>query len=305
MATAAAAAAKSPASTLPGKTLPQNLERMLSRVTELGSLPEVTTRIVQVVEDPKATAHDMHEIVRSDPALATKILKVVNSAFYGLPSQIASLDRAIIMLGLSAVKNIALAASLTRMFKPEPISAQFEARDLWKHTIAVGVCSKVIADKVRYGQEEAFVGGLVCDVGLMAIQQTMADKLRQCAEQCYSQPVEYLATEQAVIGADHQVFGDSLAAKWKFPPALRACIAYHHEPHMLKPEFKKLVSIIFIADTICCQNQIGYWLPAATQELTAEALECVGLNEALLQQVADILPDRIAEAESIFGEGGH
>lgn len=293
---------KSPSPLASGKALPPNLEKALARVTELGSLPEVTTRIVQVVENPKATAHDMHELVKSDPALATKILKVVNSAFYGLPSQISSLDRAIIMLGLSAVKNIALAASLTRFFKAEPISTQFEARDLWKHSIAVGVCAKVIADKAKCAQEEAFVGGLVCDVGLMAMQQIMADKLRLCAETCISNPQDYVALETEIIGADHQCFGDALASRWKFPPALRTSIAYHHEPLVLNAEFKRLVSVVYIADTICCQNQIGFWLPGCTQQLTQEVLSCVGLTAAALQEIADVLPDRIAEAEAIFGE---
>ena len=104
--------------TAPDNELSPELLKAMSRVREISSLPEVTTRIVEVVEDPKSTAQDMHEIVRHDPALAAKVLKVVNSAFYGLPSQIASLDRAIVMLGLSAVKNIALAASLSRLFRP-------------------------------------------------------------------------------------------------------------------------------------------------------------------------------------------
>ena len=132
---------------VPGMTLPPHLQKAMSRVTEISSLPEITTRIVQVVEDPRSTAHDMHEIVKNDPALAAKILKVVNSAFYGLPAQIASLDRAIVMLGLSAVKNIALAASLARLFKPEAITAQFTAKDLWKHCIAVGVCARLLSKK--------------------------------------------------------------------------------------------------------------------------------------------------------------
>lgn len=300
MATTQSAPDKSAAKT--GKALPPELAKAMSRITEISSLPEITTRIVEVVEDPKATAHDMHELVKSDPALAAKILKVVNSAFYGLPSQIASLDRAIIMLGLSAVKNIALAASLTRLFKANDISSQFEAKDLWKHSIAVGVCAKAIADRVRFGQEESFVAGLVADVGLLAVQQLDPAKMRECAETCFATPQDYPALEREVIGADHQAFGDTLAARWKFPPALRNCIAYHHEPHVLSPEFSRLVSIIYIADTICSQNQIGYWLPGCTQELTQQALDTVKLTPEMLQEIAQVLPERIAEAEQVFGD---
>lgn len=124
------------ATTRIGKTLPPELQKAVLKVTEISSLPEITTRIVQIVEDPRATARDMHDIVRTDPALAAKILKVVNSAFYGLPAQIASLDRAILMLGLSAVNNIALAASLSGMFRAEVLCGEFAARDLWRHCVA-------------------------------------------------------------------------------------------------------------------------------------------------------------------------
>ncbi len=284
------------------KSLPPELQKAMSKVTDIASLPEITTRIVEVVEDPKATAHDMHEIVRSDPALATKILKVVNSAFYGLPSQIASLDRAIIMLGLSAVKNIALAASLTRFFKGGELSEHFAARDLWQHSIAVGVCAKSIADKVRYAQEEAFVGGLVHDMGLLVIQQLFADRLKEVAEKCYAEPQNFLELETSLIGADHQAFGVALATKWKFPPALRYVVSYHHDPHLLKPEFQRLTSIIYIADTICCQNKIGFWLTGATQALTEEVLGAAMVTPDQLQEVAQELPERLQEAEQIFNE---
>ena len=96
----------------PARGLAPNVQRAVARVTEIGSLPEVTTRILEVVENPRATARQVHEVVRADPALAAKILKIVNSSFYGLPAQIGNLERAIVMLGLAALKNLALATSL-------------------------------------------------------------------------------------------------------------------------------------------------------------------------------------------------
>ncbi|TWT45339.1 HDOD domain protein [Phycisphaerae bacterium RAS1] len=282
--------------------LPPHLLKAISRVTEISSLPEITTRIVQAVEDPKATAHDLHEIVKSDPALATKILKVVNSAFYGLPAQIASLDRAILMLGLSAVKNIALAASLTRLFKAEPLGPQFEPRDLWRHCIAVGVCARMLAESGGCSRpDEAFVAGLVHDMGLLIVQQTFGDKLREVVTRCFSAPTSFCATEQSIIGADHQAFGAALAAKWKFPPALRNVITFHHDPGALRPEFKKLVTEVYVADTLCCQQQCGFWLTAGTQTIPDEMLSLISVERSQLDEIAAALPERIQEAEAIFG----
>jgi len=282
--------------------LPPELMTALNRVTEISSLPEVTTRIVEVVEDPKSTAQDMHEIVKHDPALATKVLKVVNSAFYGLPSQIASLDRAIVMLGLSAVKNISLAASLSRLFRPGAISERFDARDLWTHCISVGVCARLLAKHSFGHMEEAFVAGLVHDMGLLIEFQISPDKLREVAERCEKQPQDFLAAEQEIIGADHQAFGAALSTKWKFPTGLCCAISHHHNPETLKPELRKIVTAVRIADTICCQNELGFYLTAQTQDISDEILDYIGIDESAVGEVLDMLPESIQETEQIFGE---
>ncbi|MCG3128613.1 MAG: hypothetical protein CHACPFDD_03502 [Phycisphaerae bacterium] len=283
--------------------LPPHLQSAMAKVTEISALPEITVKIMDVVEDPKASAHDMHDIVKNDPALAAKILKVVNSAFYGLPSQISSLDRAIVMLGLSAVKNIALAASLSRMFTPQPISEHFAPKDLWTHSISVGVCAKLLAKAGgRDFAEEAFVAGLVHDMGLLVEHQLFPDKLRTIAVRCHSEPLNFCQVEAEVIGADHPTFGAALAAKWKFPPGLRSAIGYHHDPSHLKPELRKLTTYVNIADVLCCQARYGFWLTAQTQAVTEEMLESIGLTPATLADLTAKLPELVAEASSVFGE---
>jgi len=288
---------------LPGKQLPPHLQKAMSRVTEISSLPEITTKIVEVVEDPRATAQDMHEIVKNDPALATKILKVVNSAFYGLPAQIASLNRAIIMLGLSAVKNIALAASLARLFKADAISSHFAASDLWRHCIAVGVCARDLAAAANNAQvDEYFVAGLVHDMGLLIEGQLFLDKFRAVAEACYGQPQNFCAAEIATLGADHQCFGVALATRWKFPPALRYAVAYHHEPGALQLEFRRIATMIYVADTICGKMQHGFYLTTQGQQITDEMLALIDLDQAGMGAVCEQLPERIQEAERILAE---
>ncbi|HPM23676.1 MAG TPA: HDOD domain-containing protein [Phycisphaerae bacterium] len=294
------ASAKAPV--VGGKTLPPELLKSLNRVTELSSLPEITTRIVQVVEDPRSTARQIHEVVQSDPALATKILKIVNSAFYGLPSQIASLDRAIVMLGLSAVKNLALAASLSRLLKAGEVCTGFSTRDLWRHSVAVAVAAKLLARVGRYALgDEAFVAGLVHDMGLIVVQQLFTEKTRDVAERCLATPQSYCAAEETIIGADHQLFGAVLATKWKFPPALRFAIGYHHEPSSLQPEFQRIAGLIYLADTLTCRGQHGYWLTGHTQDYPEWLLQLAGLTLPDIEQVGNELGAQLVEAEQIFG----
>ncbi len=283
------------------KTLPPEIQKALAKVTEISSLPEITTKIVQLVEDPKASARDMHDIIKRDPALAAKILKVVNSAFYGLPAQIGSLDRAIMMLGLSAVKNIALAASLSRMFKADAISSHFAARDVWKHCISVAVAARQLANVSKCPQvDEVFVAGLVHDLGLIVAQQVNAPKLREVAERCYAAPASFCQVETELVGADHATLGGALAGRWRFPPGLRNAIVFHHEPLSMQPEFRRTVATIYAADTICSRQKFGFWLTAQGQELRPEILEAAQLAMPQIEQIEAELPARVQEAESIL-----
>jgi putative nucleotidyltransferase with HDIG domain len=289
------------APTPPTSVLPPEVQRALGRVTEIGSLPEVTARILEVVENPKATARNVHEVVRADPALAAKILKIVNSAFYGLPSQIASLDRAIVMLGLSALKNLALASSLIRLFRGQDISEEFTARDLWRHCLAVGVCARLIAQAGKVVQrDEAFVAGLTHDLGLIVAAQVFPEQLRQVVQRTQAESASFVACETEIIGADHQLLGAAIATKWKFPPNLRNAIGYHHDPLTLQPEFQKLAAAIALADVLCNALHIGFWLTTPPQEPPEWMLTLLGLSPESLPEIAAQVPDQLAEAEQIF-----
>ena len=287
-----------------GKVLSPALQKALSGVTEIGSLPEVTTKIVQLIEDQRSTARQIQDVVRTDPALAARILKIVNSAFYGLPAQIASLERAIVMLGLSAVRNLALAASLSRLFHVDQICPQFSTRDLWRHNVAVAVAAKLLGRAGRSAEgDEAFVAGLMHDMGLLVVQQLFRDKVQEVAERCLAAPEVFCAVEESVIGADHQTFGLALATKWKFPPTLRNAIGYHHEPSSLQPEFQRVAAIVYLADSLCCQGRIGFWLTAQTQEFPEWMQKLAAVTSVDLARIAEELPQRLAEAEQIFAVG--
>src|SRR4051812_11910656 len=155
----------------------------VKKVNAIATIPEVTAQIVRTVEDPKSSAQQLHKIVSHDPALVTRILKVVNSAFYGLPGQIGSIERAIVMLGLNAVKNIAVAASLGQLFRGSKLCEGFAPKDLWKHCIAVGVASRHLAAQMKLPMvEEAFLAGMIHDMGILVSLQLWPEQLRAVCE---------------------------------------------------------------------------------------------------------------------------
>src|SRR4051812_24741608 len=150
----------------------------VKKITAIATLPEVTNKIIATVEDPKSSASTLHKLVAHDPALVTRILKVVNSAFYGLPGQIGSIERAIVLLGLNAVKNIAVGASLGQLFRGAALCEGFTAKDLWRHCIAVGVAARDVARQMKLPfADEAFLAGMIHDVGILISLQVAPEKL--------------------------------------------------------------------------------------------------------------------------------
>src|SRR5689334_23378678 len=226
----------------------------LKKVSTIATLPEVTAKIVQTVEDPKSTAAQLHKIVAHDPALVTRILKVVNSSFYGLPGQVSSVERAIVMLGLNAIKNIAVAASLGQLFRGVKLCEGFTARDLWKHCVAVGVAARELAKQTRLPiGDEAFLAGMIHDVGLLVELQSNPEQLKLICQRAQQEGpnTNFCAIEREVSGGvDHQMLGAALAEQWKFPRACQLVAGWHHRPTQLTDANRALVHLVHIADTM-------------------------------------------------------
>ena len=221
----------------------------VKQLSHIATLPEVTLGIIELVEDPNSSAQDLNELIGRDPALSARVLKVVNSAFYGLPRQIGSINRAISMLGLNAVKNIAIAASLAKLFRGGALCDRFDAKELWDHSIAVATAARLLARESRMSSgDEAFLGGLMHDIGIMVeLQSDRAKLVKVFGDMQFDgngRPlIEFRMAERSVFGADHCHFGEALCEQWKFPRSLAVACAHHHDPMACPAESRQIGSI--------------------------------------------------------------
>ena len=278
------------------------LSEVLKKVTTIATLPEVTMQIIKVVEDPRSSAQQLHQIVSHDPALMTRILKVVNSAFYGLPGQIGSVERAIVLLGLNGIKNIAVAASLGQLFRGAPLCEGFTAKDLWTHCIAVGVAARDLARNMKLCvDDEAFLAGLIHDIGLLISLQVYPEKLREVCDAAKTGGGDFCLTEQRIIGLDHQQLGMGLAEQWKFPRACQLAAGYHHQPQSLADQTRPLVNLVYVADTLCCQSNHGFNLTAAGQSLGDEILMEMRIDPVMVGITRGRLDGLVSEAVALLG----
>jgi HD-like signal output (HDOD) protein len=272
----------------------------IKKVATIATLPEVTSRIIKTVEDPRSSATQLHKIIAHDPALVTRILKVVNSSFYGLPGQIASIERAIVLLGLNAVKNIAVAASLGQLFRGVKLCDGFTAKDLWAHCVAVAVTSREISKAMRLTiADEAFLAGMIHDIGLLVSLQTAPEQLQRVCAAVKKGNADFCGVERALTGVDHQMLGAGLAEMWKFPKSCQIVAAHHHNPVNLPEDYRMLVGIVYMADTLCCQENIGFNLTALRQNLGDQGLGENAPDDALIADIRARLPSLLDTAGSI------
>jgi HD-like signal output (HDOD) protein len=274
----------------------------VKKISSIATLPEVTARIVQTVEDPKSSPKDLHKIVSHDPALVTRILKVVNSAFYGLPGQIASIERAIVLLGLNAIKNIAVAASLGQLFRGVKLCEGFTAKDLWTHCIAVGVTARDLARNMKVPlADEAFLAGMIHDIGILVSLQTSAPKLQAACEKAKAEGADFCEIERTMTGLDHQQLGMALCEVWKFPRSCQLVAGYHHRPTAIAADARLLVTLVYIADTLCCQGAHGFNLTALNQKVENADIMSVGIDSSIIEMTRNKLKDLIQGSAGIFG----
>ncbi len=278
----------------------------IREISHIATLPEITLKIVELVEDPKSTAQDLHKVISSDPALCSRILKVVNSSFYGLPGQIASINRAIVMLGLNAVKNIAIAASLAKLFRGGELTSGFSAKDLWSHSNATAVCAKMLADGLKLGlSDEAFLAGLIHDIGVMVEMQYDRNKLIEVFEKLgdvkAGPQAEMIELEEQSFGASHQDFGSGLCEKWKFPKSFAWVTGYHHRPLEIAKENRTLVCLVHVADRVAGEIAGGFRHDLKTFEIDPAVREEIKLTSEKLAEIRKALPEQLKNAANLLG----
>jgi len=284
----------------------QAVTNAIREISHIATLPEITLKIIELVESPTSTAQDLHKVIANDPALCSRILKVVNSAFYGLPGQIGSINRAIVLLGLNAVKNIAIAASLAKLFRGGSLTPDFSAKDLWTHSIGTAAASKMIADHLKMGlSDEAFLAGLIHDIGIIVEIQVDRHKLIEVLNRVKpdkegTPSANMLDVETEIYGANHQEFGQALCEKWKFPKSFAFVTGYHHRPLEISAEARQLVTIVAIADKLAGGLSTGFRMDHPSLDVPGEWLTELKINNEIIQQFAAKLPEHVDSVSAML-----
>ncbi len=276
----------------------------VARVRQVATLPEAALRVARIAEDPESTPQALSEAFEGDPALCAQLLKVANSAFYGMRSEVITVEHAAVVLGRRAVRSVALAASLAQITRAESIHDRFLPSNLWRHSLGTAATCRVLAGETgTTDPEEAFVAGLIHDVGLLVELQDdrprFAGMLDALGFDDEARPLgELLEVEREWLGAAHPDFGASLCESWGLPARLSLAVAFHHDPLAAGTPDGELSALVYVAERLGVGFEHGFGVPAL--EPLPEVLEALALAPDALPALRELAADAAAAAEAAF-----
>ncbi|MCB2216423.1 HDOD domain-containing protein [Desulfofustis glycolicus] len=253
------------------KQIEKFITRMPSLSTTVGKVMEICSRV-------DASPNELNKVISLDPVLTGQVLKLINSAYYSLVNKVTSLTRAITMLGLNTVKNMALSTAIIKTVSGVKKSRVLPVSKFWAHSISVGVSAKLLAqakDIPVMEREEFFIGGLLHDLGKIPFGDEYAEVIRLAGDE----QVPLIDVEREVLGIDHQEVGLMIAEKWKLNEALLQCIGFHHDPQLAGEGARRQTAFIALGNIYSNIYDIGYAGDLYPSERALEhLLELTGLN---------------------------
>ncbi len=278
----------------------KELKDVTEKITNLPTLPTVLTEIGRLMQDPHTTADEVGEAISGDQSLSSKVLKLVNSAFYGFPGRISTVTHAIVILGFATVKNMVFTASVLNYFSEKENRGVFDVEKFWQHSVSVGAAAKAIAHyKGIKEEEEYFIAGLLHDIGKVILNQYSMADMTKIMKVVMEKNCLFFDAEREVLGITHQDVGGWLAGKWNFPKSLRYSVEYHHYPPAAK-EHLKITSVVHIADIFVRSMGIGSGGDKKVPMVNSKAWEEVKIKEEDFPKLLTGIENEIEKASVFF-----
>lgn len=262
----------------------EEINKLLEQYKDIPPMPHVMVKALEVIKDPKSGARQLGEIMSVDQAMSTKILSLVNSAFYGFRQQTTSVHKAIVILGMMKAKNIVMSLAL------KPMMSGHGSRELWEHSIKCAVAAEHLAGQYRaINPDDAFVIGFLHDIGKMLLASkdpVKYSKVKYIAQQDPNKDIN--ALERSILGVNHCELGAMLSKRWSLPVVLTNCIKYHHTPWL--SSLPAACGVVYLADRLVQPNPPSVIIEdTLSEKLNLKVTDPQAVREQVLAKSAILL----------------
>jgi putative nucleotidyltransferase with HDIG domain len=230
------------------------ITKIVQTTGDLPTMPHLASLVLAKISNPNTSTKELNDIISKDQSLAARVLKIANSSFYGCPRAITSLSEAVTIMGFNSIRSLVTASALRDFFKTTGLAEKL----LWEHSLASGSVAKMIAKSIRFSKtEEAFLGGLLHDIGKVILNFRLPKETQRIVQEVYNNPgTTFSQVEQATFGFDHAQVGEMVARKWNFAEEIVDVIGNHHHPEKATT-LPQLCFIVNLANDFCHKLSIG------------------------------------------------
>lgn len=262
-----------------------DLKRLIARVEDLPTLPRTVLRITEMVNDPRASARDLSRIITDDQVLTARLLKLVNSSFYGFPQRVSTVTGAIVLIGFDAIRNLLLTTSVFDLFPSRTSRDRRHQESLWDHSLGCAIGAKTIGAMLRHEKlEELFVAGLLHDLGKIVEMTMLPEYFARIAARVAEGRLLISVAESEVLGCTHADIGRLLAQRWNLPAKLISIIEHHHDP-AAAGAWTVDASIVHLADILARSLSLGSGGDGLVPPVDRYAWELLRLKTASLDAI--------------------
>ncbi len=280
------------------------LKMVISKIEDLPPLPLIVQKVLSLTQSENADTDELAKVISNDQALTAKLLRVVNSPFYHVSTVVNSIPHAVVLLGFRGIRDLALGLSTVEMFDESHKNQSLPRQRFWEHSISCALCCKALADRVRYRDpEEAFVGGLLHDIGRIVLSQFFSGSFTEAMREAHLRKRPLVDLEKEEIGIPHTLVGKLLLQKWNLPPSLADAVERHHNPIKKGAGTSKIdiPLIIMVADTLTKIASIGFGGDRYIHGIEKNFWNSLPTQEKDYVSIISSLSDEVQEIKGFFG----
>jgi len=273
---------------------------ILSKVDSFPSMPGAAVKMLSLLDNPETTVSQIEDILRYEPGLTANILKLTNSAYFGLPSKVGSVRHAVVLLGWRRLVQLVMASCVSAIMNKSVPGYDLPPGGLWRHSIAVSVASEGLIKELGLpSDDEVFTAALLHDLGKLILGNSIKDDIRTI-EVAASEGVPFEVAEYMVLGTDHAEVGAKILESWSFPPKIVNAVRWHHEPDSAE-ESDIMLDIVHVANVLCLMIGVGVGREGLRYEPSRLSTKRLGLKTSHLEKVASRTIQWVNELTDVFG----
>lgn len=279
-----------------------NIKKIRNYISSMPSLPTTVSKVLEICNNPKTSPMDLDKVISLDPVLMGKVLKLINSAYYGLQNQVTSLVRAIIMLGVNTVKNLALSTAVLDKLADKSGFRALNMEGFWRHSLCVGVVAKMIARKKNVEtqrHDEFFAAGLLHDIGKIPLNNALSDEYIKAMGLADRERIPLYLAEKRSIDLDHAEAGAMIAEAWHLDGPIADAIKFHHSVELYEGQNAAIVLAVAVADYYASREGIGFSGCLYPEKISPAVFDALGVPKAWLEDIDAAVAAEIEKA-SVF-----